>query len=468
LFWDSATNRLGIGTNAPSYALHVNRNVNGGEYLYITNSNTGTGAVAGVFINTNAGALTTQAFGSGFTPDPINNIYPSSVRFRSSLGITNGLYFVTAGTAPLYFASGDVPRLQVNGSTGNVLIQNGGTFTDGGQRLQVQGTTLLNGNVTFSSATGMFWDATNSRLGIGTNAPTYKLHVVDSSSTAGGQIRGLVVENGSTFNNLTFGIATTTGKGNANAGFLVDGAIKSAFAWDRTRQFIGFNNWDYSSNDFALRLNSNGSLTFHNGITFGSAALVSFLVNNNVLIGSTSDSGERLQVTGTMKVTGQVTSINAYPTVRAYSTSASENAGFLAQTNNGSGNNLQFIAFGSSASFGFASNSGLGSSSSIILYGNNSTASGGTTVIKLRPGGYDVGADALVAYQNSVSIGTTNNPVASAVLDVVSTTKGFLPPRMTTTQKNAISSPAVGLIVYCTDMVEGLYVYKSGGWTFVI
>ncbi|MFZ4523898.1 MAG: hypothetical protein ACOYNC_19510, partial [Bacteroidales bacterium] len=39
----------------------------------------------------------------------------------------------------------------------------------------------------------------------------------------------------------------------------------------------------------------------------------------------------------------------------------------------------------------------------------------------------------------------------SAMLDVKSTTKGLLPPRMTHVQMNAIVSPANGLIVYCTD-----------------
>lgn len=44
------------------------------------------------------------------------------------------------------------------------------------------------------------------------------------------------------------------------------------------------------------------------------------------------------------------------------------------------------------------------------------------------------------------------NIQASSALQVESTSKGFLPPRMTTTQKNAISSPAAGLIVYDTTL----------------
>ena len=57
---------------------------------------------------------------------------------------------------------------------------------------------------------------------------------------------------------------------------------------------------------------------------------------------------------------------------------------------------------------------------------------------------------------------------ASAILQADSTTKGFLPPRMTNTQRTNIVSPAIGLMVYCTDATEGLYIYKSTGWTFII
>ena len=55
----------------------------------------------------------------------------------------------------------------------------------------------------------------------------------------------------------------------------------------------------------------------------------------------------------------------------------------------------------------------------------------------------------------------------SAVLEVVSTTKGFLPPRMTSAQRLAIATPATGLMVYQTDGTEGLYIKKSGGWALI-
>ncbi|WP_037301600.1 hypothetical protein [Runella limosa] len=47
--------------------------------------------------------------------------------------------------------------------------------------------------------------------------------------------------------------------------------------------------------------------------------------------------------------------------------------------------------------------------------------------------------------------GGTYTDISSARVAINSTTQGFLPPRMTTTQRNAISSPVAGLIIYCTD-----------------
>lgn len=51
-------------------------------------------------------------------------------------------------------------------------------------------------------------------------------------------------------------------------------------------------------------------------------------------------------------------------------------------------------------------------------------------------------------------------PNANAILDVSSTTKAFMPPRMTTTQKNAIASPTAGMVVFDSDLMK-LCVYTT-------
>lgn len=71
----------------------------------------------------------------------------------------------------------------------------------------------------------------------------------------------------------------------------------------------------------------------------------------------------------------------------------------------------------------------------------------------------------------SVVVGSTSANT-SAKLEVVSTSQGFLPPRMNSTQRTSIGSPSQGLIVYdTTGSTEGLYYYGSGstiGWQKVL
>lgn len=57
----------------------------------------------------------------------------------------------------------------------------------------------------------------------------------------------------------------------------------------------------------------------------------------------------------------------------------------------------------------------------------------------------------------------TSSPNASAIVDAQSTTKGVRFPNMTTTQKNAISSPAAGLVVFDTTLAK-LCVYSGAAW----
>jgi len=63
----------------------------------------------------------------------------------------------------------------------------------------------------------------------------------------------------------------------------------------------------------------------------------------------------------------------------------------------------------------------------------------------------------------SVGIGTASMN-SSAILHLSSSTKGFLPPSLTSVQKNAMSTPASGLIVYQSDGTNGLYVYDNSVW----
>lgn len=57
----------------------------------------------------------------------------------------------------------------------------------------------------------------------------------------------------------------------------------------------------------------------------------------------------------------------------------------------------------------------------------------------------------------------TSSPNASSIIDIQSTTKGLLIPRLTNAQMNAISSPATALTIYNTD-ASSLYVYNGLSW----
>ncbi len=63
-------------------------------------------------------------------------------------------------------------------------------------------------------------------------------------------------------------------------------------------------------------------------------------------------------------------------------------------------------------------------------------------------------------------VGASSATSSSAVLEANSTTQGFLPPRMTTTQRDAILSPTTGLIIFNTT-TNGLEVRNSNGWVLL-
>jgi hypothetical protein len=99
---------------------------------------------------------------------------------------------------------------------------------------------------------------------------------------------------------------------------------------------------------------------------------------------------------------------------------------------------------------------GLGAGTSgDIIFGTATPATSGTTIQTLTSRWWVKG-----------STGTLSNvasPNASAQVQIDSTTQGFLPPRMTTTQKNAIATPAAGLQVYDSTLNQMSY-YNGTTW----
>ena len=67
------------------------------------------------------------------------------------------------------------------------------------------------------------------------------------------------------------------------------------------------------------------------------------------------------------------------------------------------------------------------------------------------------------AANNAVGINQSAPIDGSAIFEIESTTKGFLPPRMTTTERNAISAPAAGLVIYDTT-TNKLQCYNGSTW----
>ena len=228
-----------------------------------------------------------------------------------------------------------------------------------------------NGSAFASDAANLFWDDTNNRLGVGTNAPTNTFEIASTSASP-------------------FKVATT----------------QSYFR--STYQNSGASGiFDFVSNYFSFP-------------------------SNDIVFGSSSALSARVGIKG--------------------SGSTSATTSLLVQNSAGS--------------------------TSIQAFDDRTVNLGGNSVLRLRnndsiqmfaTNGYEVHiGNGSTNYLSVTSAGThiktgSGAPVASAILDVDSTTKGFLPPRMTTTQKNAIATPAAGLVVY-DSTTNKLQCYNGSTW----
>jgi hypothetical protein len=344
---------------------------------------------------------------------------------------------------------------------------------------------LTAGSVLFSNGTtiaqknsNFFWDNTNNRLGIGTTTPNADLTITKSST---GTVQAYIKNssNGTVADSRII-VANDTS---------IEGGI---FLGSSTRTLDANTVLIYANQTLRFMTNNTASTGGTSPIIFqaGGASTTQEAMRvtgaKTVLIGTTVDQGGKLQIKApgalstdvALRVrnsadTGDLMTVAGSGNVNFNSSSSLSNIAFFS---NGE-NRIRFYSTGQTVdNLQIYTNGGAyGSSYGEIgyLFKNTSTQMASinfdtrTSVAPFRFFVNPTGASSIDAMDifrsGSVGIGTSNTEITSAILNVTSTTKGFLPPRMTSTQKNAIVTPASGLVVYDTTLGK-LCVRGAAAW----
>ena len=281
-------------------------------------------------------------------------------------------------------------------------------------------------------STGAFWDDTNKRLGIGTNAPNSLLNVIGSGSVSGIRVNTFGADSWMPYSDGNWYIRSngTIINDNSNAGVSI--GVNSP----TTARLLVKGSGTTSATTSLLVQNSDGTQLFKindnrdvflgsstNYIHQGSFFQGDYYGVGNWNFGTTSNLGARLGIKGS----GTTTATTA----------------LLVQ--NSAGAELLKVEDGLEVKVRSTFRvQDAGGNNAMIMWGDGYS---GTRTLWVN---------------GSVGVGVLGNN-ASAKLQVDSTTQGFLPPRMTTTQKNAISTPASGLQVYDTDLNQMSY-YNGTTW----
>jgi hypothetical protein len=492
----TGSSNTAIGYNAGSH-------ITGGSTPNTTATNSvfiGRDSKANADGQTNQIVIGQNAVGNGSNTATFGNTATTANYFTGS--INGGSFVKSGGTSSQFLKADGTVDSSVYVPTSRELTINGVTFDLSANR------TFTVGSVTGSGATGqiaywngtnsqtgsnnLFWDNANSRLGIGTNVPTYKLQVVSASGSAAAGIG--VINNGT--GTSDFASYNLINNSNLLSQLFFTGSNYTLST------MIGANGLGfYNEGSGGITIwagNASGSIKFATGVNVTSGSeKMSLYSNGNLGIGTgNTDSGERLQVTGTTRLNGVLT-VTAPSGYIAQSFKSQYTAvGYLGGDNTaawvGTGadglvnsilcgtttnyvsfrvNNAQRLIVQSTGNVSIGNSNdtyrldvsgSIRSSSGGIISTNTSSASDAFYTLLssnirfyVSAGGYCKTTSNIVTDTN----GTTSLN-ASAILQADSTTKGFLPPRMTTTQKNAISSPAAGLVVYDTTLNK-LCVYTT-------
>jgi hypothetical protein len=201
---------------------------------------------------------------------------------------------------------------------------------------------------------------------------------------------------------------------------------------------------DGNTNEIVIGYQARGNGS--NSVTLGNSSVTKTVLQSGVLIGTSTSAGYALDVNGSFRA-GNISSTIALNTglikftLPTGGTSYYENG--ITLVSSGSSGNRTWIAYDGSNNLQIRHYAGLMSFQ------------------------FDAPSTDFMRIGTSVCINSasTTSPAASAALDVTSTTKGFLPPRMTGTQAEAITSPAAGLMVYSTDG-SGTTITSLGWWGY--
>jgi hypothetical protein len=429
------------------------------------------------------------------------------VNVTNSASINPGLYdlsqFTNTSVNPFVRTSGlssYVPTsrtLTINGVTQDLTVNRTFTVSAGitiGTTAITSGTVgrVLfegTGNVVQESA-DLFWDNTNGRLGIGTNIPLGILHLKETATTTrmvmdGDAGRSKIITfrtNGLQRFGLYLNNIAETG-GNAGSNFALR-AYNDAGSLLSTPLYIHRNSGNIGVNttsDAGFKLDINGTARIQNQLTLGLTGIAGrvnlarssngtiiggiYTVNNDLVIENLSQGilfnaigAERMRVAPTTgnilinTITDAGFKLDVNGTARFGNVAITGGSGTVANTLQVfNGNNFGMSIWGNQNSPVIAANT------AIIIGRYTVSATQGAPTTETM---YVDLAGQRLSVGNGGSLSTI---AASSALEIKSTDRGFLCPRMTTTQINAIATPAEGLQVYNTT-IRHMCFYQNGSW----
>ena len=399
-----------------------------------TNGATGaTGATGSDGTNGTNGAIgATGTTGSGATGSTGNNGTNGATGTNGSIGSTGA-----TGSDGTNGTNGAIGATGTTGSGSTGSTGNNGT----------NGATGTNGSIGSTGATGS--DGTN-----GTNGAIGATGTTGSGSTGSTGNNGT---NGATGTNGSIGSTGATGSDGTNG---TNGAIGATGKTGSGSTGATGNNGSIGSTGATGNNGTNG-IAGTTGITGTNGTNGTNGINGSTGATGTNGTNGSMGATGATGTNGTNGLIGSTGATGNNGTNGIAGATGITGTNGTNGTNGINGSTGATGTNG--TNGNTGATGSAGSTGSTGLLSAGTAVGNTA---YWDGSQWVLSSNNiynaggSVGINAGASPSASAQLDITSTTKGLLPPRMTTAQMNAIVSPAKGLMIYNTDC--DVYDYWNG------